>query len=111
MPVLTVVALTAIIVAPTPAQEADGARCRIVSIAEPVVETRPFTVTVSYRVPAGGARLNCELKRPDNVVIDSDRVPVTGQGEKALTVTAPSTDETGTILVAVWLGVLAGRQL
>lgn len=69
-----------------------------------VVSKTPFEVTVIYTAPATPTRLNCELKRADNVVFDRQTADVAGQGRHTFTLTAPDIAQLSEFQAACWMG-------
>ncbi|MGQ9730247.1 MAG: hypothetical protein ACUVX8_03155 [Candidatus Zipacnadales bacterium] len=78
--------------------------CSIISVPEPLVEGQEFTVTVAYRAPDVGARLNCELKNSAHIVLQHHHEQVQGNNEATFRFVAPPATETREILIALWLG-------
>jgi len=97
---LTQLATLALLCAP--ALAADYA-CAIVRSPTAVVESDRFTVTASYTA-ASTAKLHCELKNMQSVVLSGDVKEVKGEGEDTFALTAPSLDREPRIQVAIWLG-------
>ncbi|MFP4058323.1 MAG: hypothetical protein ACLF0G_15760 [Candidatus Brocadiia bacterium] len=80
--------------------------CTIVAYPECVYEGSAFEVRVRHALPAsaGRAKLHCELKATDHVVLKGHGVLVEGAGQRTFRFLAPPRERTRRVLVAAWMG-------